>query len=197
MHHCRKLAYLQWCHSLRRSGPERLTQTQHCNTSLSPIKCFIDDYAAVFINAYCLLIVFVLDMRQPWVPWKVPSNKMYYIIIIIIIIIASTRYVSVTWHVLCFVLSSTWLHILLGALQEPNIMRAWCRWLAKILYISSFLLDFCLSTVVEYKVRLVCYLSDTNLFNCQPSNLLHCRSRVCTERFYFKNGQMHLYTCTF
>ena len=35
-------------------------------------------HAAVFINACCLLIVFVLDVRRPWVPWKAPPNKMYY-----------------------------------------------------------------------------------------------------------------------
>lgn len=28
---------------------------------------FIVDYAAVFINACCLLIAFVLDVRRPWV----------------------------------------------------------------------------------------------------------------------------------
>lgn len=33
-------------------------------------------------------------------------------------------------------------------------------------FISSFLLDFCVSTVVEYKVKLVCHLSDMNVFNC-------------------------------
>lgn len=82
---------------------EKYLLIPYLNSLLNPALTndFIIDYAAVFINACCLLIVFLLDVRRPWVPWKAPLDKMYYYLLLLPLIMTYLVQTKRKWSCVC------------------------------------------------------------------------------------------------